>query len=304
MKPNTTLATNLLKTMLPTAAALLFATSAYTAPPTPVSSCGTVISAAGNYFLAQNLTCPGASGVIIAASKVDLDLKGFTIDGGGGSGFGISTSSSQMSSTSDLSLCLAVTNIHIHGGRITGYGRTDETVQGSGIILCSPNPPPGPAVAMSVQVDHMVLNSNEIGMTLITTAKNKIANNYLSNNLVGIDLSNGCATNALVGNLLDGNQTGLAVGGTNNTADGNVAINNALRGILVTQVGVNTQTTNNYTSHNLVGIEAQAAASGNVFNGNTSFANTSFDLEDDNGNCSTNTWTGNFFGTNSPGCIQ
>src|SRR5690348_1948845 len=188
-------------------AARLFASYAFAVPPTPVSSCGTIINASGNYFLAQNLTCTGSTAVV-PASKGDLDLKGFMIDGGGGSGFGISTSSSQMSSTSDLSLCLAVTNIHIHGGRITGYGRTDETVQGSGIILCSPNPPPGPAVAMSVQVDHMVLNSNEIGMTLITTAKNKIANNYLSNNLVGIDLSNGCATNALVGNLLDGNQTG------------------------------------------------------------------------------------------------
>jgi len=303
MKPNTTLPTNLPKTLLVVAAVLL-AASAYAAPPTPVSSCGTIIFAAGNYFLAHNLTCPGASGVIIAASKVDLDLKGFTIDSGGGSGYGISTSSSQMSSTADLALCLAVTNIHIHGGTIKGYGRTDGTAEGAGIILCSPNPPPGPAVAMSVQVDHTVLNSNEIGVALISTAKNKIANNYISNNQVGIDLANGCATNALVGNLLDGNETGLAVGGPNNTADGNVAINSTLRGILVSQVAVNTQTTDNYTSHNLVGIEAQEFAAGNAFNGNTSFANTSFDLEDDNGNCTSNTWRGNFFGTSSPGCIQ
>ena len=296
--------TTLSTTLLMIAVATSFGSHAVAAASTAISSCGTVINAPGNYFLAQNLACTGSTAVVIAASKVDLDLRGFTIDGGGGSGYGISTSNSQMSSTADLSLCLAVTNIHIHRGTIKGYGRTDETAQGAGIILCSPNPPPGPAVAMSVQVDHMVLNSNEIGMTLITTAKNKIAKNYVSNNHVGIDLSNGCATNALVGNLLDGNETGLAVGGPNNTADGNVAINNTRRGILVSQVGVNTQTTNNYTSHNLVGIEAQAAASGNVFNGNTSFANTSFDLEDDNGNCTSNTWRGNFFGTNSPGCIQ
>jgi hypothetical protein len=296
--------TTLSTTLLMIAVATLFGSHAVAAASTAISSCGTVINAPGNYFLAQNLACTGSTAVVIAASKVDLDLRGFTIDGGGGSGYGISTSSSQMSSTADLSLCLAVTNIHIHSGTIKGYGRPDGTAAGTGIILCSPNPPPGPAVAMSVQVDHMVLNSNEIGMTLITTAKNKIAKNYVSNNHVGIDLSNGCATNALVGNLLDGNETGLAVGGPNNTADGNVAINNTLRGILVSQVGVNTQTTNNYTSHNLVGIEAQPAASGNVFNGNTSFANTSFDLEDDNGNCTSNTWRGNFFGTNSPGCIQ
>ena len=42
MKPNTTLHTNLPKTLLVTAAAVLFAASAYAALPTPVSSCGTV----------------------------------------------------------------------------------------------------------------------------------------------------------------------------------------------------------------------------------------------------------------------
>jgi hypothetical protein len=206
MKPNTTLPTNLSKTwaLLVTAAAL-FAGSSYAAPPTPISSCGTVISAAGNYFLAQNLTCPGASGVIIAASKVDLDLKGFTIDGGGGSGFGISTSSGQMSSTADLSLCLAVTNIHIHSGTIKGYGRIDGSL--------------GRALSYAPRIHQA-------------------------------------------------------------------------------------KTTNNYTSHNLVGIEAQEFAAGNVFNGNTSFANTSLDLEDDNANCTNNTWRGNFFGTSFPGCTQ
>ncbi len=108
------------------AAATLFASYAFAAPPTPVSSCGTIINASGNYFLAQNLTCTGSTAVIVAASKGDLDLKGFTIDGGGGSGFGISTSSTQMSSAADLSLCLAVTNIHIHGGTIKGYGNPDK----------------------------------------------------------------------------------------------------------------------------------------------------------------------------------
>ena len=131
-------------TLLMIAAATLFGSHAVAAPSTAISSCGTVINAPGNYFLAQNLACTGSTAVVIAASKVDLDLRGFTIDGGGGSGYGISTSNSQMSSTADLSLCLAVTNIHIHGGTIKGYGRTDETAQGAGIILCSPNPPPGP----------------------------------------------------------------------------------------------------------------------------------------------------------------
>lgn len=299
MKPST-----VPKTLLTIAAAVCFTSHAFAAPPTPISACGTVINAPGNYFLAQNLTCTGATAVMIAASKVDLDLRGFTIDGGGGTGFGISTSSSQMSSTGDLSLCLAVTNIRIHGGTVKGYGNPGTGEGGGAIILCSANPPPGPAVAMSVQVDHMVLSSNATAVSLFSTAKNKIASNYLANNAAGINLANGCANNALVGNLLDGNATGLSLSGPNNTADSNVAINNSQRGILVTQVAVSTQTTNNYASHNTVGIEAQEFSSGNVFNGNTAFANTSFDLEDDNANCTNNTWKGNFFGTISPGCIQ
>jgi hypothetical protein len=104
--------TTIFKRLLMIRSAALLASHALAAPATPISSCGAVINASGNYFLAQNLTCTGSTAVIIAASKVDLDLKGFTIDGDGGSSFGISTSSSQMSSTADLSLCLAVTTIH------------------------------------------------------------------------------------------------------------------------------------------------------------------------------------------------
>jgi copper-binding protein NosD len=280
-------------------AASSWTTNAFASPATPISSCGTVITVSGNYFLSSDLSCPGTTAVMIAASKVDLDLRGHTIDGVGGSGFGISTSSSQMSSTGDLSLCLAVTSIHIHGGTVRGYSAGG----GTGIILCSPNPPPGPSIAMSVQVENMVLTSNEIGLELISSGKNKIANNFVSYNSEGVSLANGCANNNITGNLLDGNGAGMVLEGPNNTADSNVSINNT-QGIFVSQVAVNTQTTNNYTSHNSIGILAEQASAGNVFKGNTSFANTSFDLEDDNGNCTNNSWTSDFFGTSSPACIQ
>src|SRR6201981_165583 len=292
------------KTLLMIAAASLFSSYALAAPPTAISSCGTVINAPGNYFLAQNLTCSVATAVMIAANKVDLDLKGFTIDGGGGSGIGISTSSSQLPSNGDLSPCLGVTNIHIHGGTVTGYGKPDESVFGTAIFLCSPNEPGTVSIAMSVQLDHMVLTSNETGLALISSGKNKITNNFFGNNAEGVGLANGCANNIISGNLLDGNASGIVLKGSNNTADSNVAINSAFRGIFATQVAVNSQITNNYTSHNAIGIEAAGFAAGNVFNGNTSFDNTSFDLADDNGNCTNNTWKSNFFGTSSPPCIQ
>jgi parallel beta-helix repeat protein len=306
MKPNTTLPTNLPKTLLVTAAAVLFAASAYAAPPTPVSSCGNVITTPGKYFLSTDLSCSGGTAVMIAASKVDLDLRGHRIDGENDlKGIGISTSSADISSSGDQSLCLGVTNIGIHDGTVTGY-----SVPGAiGILLCSPNDIGGPAVAMSVTVQRMVLTGNNTGLDLVSTAQNKITNNYVSNGDIGIDLSNGCSNNLISNNLLDGNRdqfgggAGILIKGPSNTVTGNVAINNQF-GIFISQVAVNTQTTNNYTSHNVVGIEAQEFAAGNVFNGNTSFANTSFDLEDDNGSCTSNTWRGNFFGTSSLGCIQ
>lgn len=51
------------------------------------------------------------------------------------------------------------------------------------------------------------------------------------------------------------------------------------------------QTTNDTASHNAVGLEAQEFSAENPFKGNTSFANTTADLEDDNGNCANNIWT-------------
>jgi hypothetical protein len=291
-------------TLLTILATPLCCTETFAAPATAISSCGTVISTSGNYFLSQNLSCPGATAVMIAASKVDLDLQGHTIDGGGETGFGISTSASQLPLNGDLSQCLGVTSIHIHGGTITGYGTANEAVGGTAIILCSQNQPGTISVPMSVQVDHMVLRSNEVGISLVSTGKNKITDNFISNNHVGVDLANGCANNNISGNLLDGNATGIVLKGPNNTADGNVAINHTQRGILVSQVAVNSQITNNYASHNAVGIEAQEFSAGNVFKGNTSFANTSADLEDDNGNCANNSWSNDFFGTSSPACIQ
>jgi len=287
-------------------AATLWTTNAFAAPAIPISTCGTLITVPGKYFLSTDLSCPGTTGVMIAASKVDLDLRGHKIDGDNDlKGIGISTSSGDISSSGDQSLCLGVTNIVIHGGTVSGY----SVPGGIGILLCSPNAIGGPAVAMSVNVQHMVLTGNDTGLALISSGQNKITNNFVSKGSAGIALSNGCSNNQISNNLLDGNTdqfgggAGIIIKGPSNTVTGNVAINSDF-GIFVSQVGVNTQTTNNYTSHNSIGIEAQEFSAGNVFKGNTSFANTSADLEDDNGNCTNDSWTSDFFGTSSPACIQ
>lgn len=293
-------------TLLIMIAATLWATNAFAASPIPISTCGTVITVPGKYFLSTDLACSGGTAVMIAASKVDLDLRGHRIDGENDlKGIGISTTSSDISSSGDQSLCLGVTNIGIHDGTVTGY-----SVQGAiGILLCSPNPVGTTPIAMSVTVQRMVLTGNNTGLDLVSTAQNKITNNYVSNGDIGISLSNGCSNNLISNNLLDGNTdqfgggAGIVIKGPSNTVTGNVAINNQF-GIFISQVAVTTQITNNTASHNAVGIEAQEFSAGNVFKGNTSFANTTADLEDDNGNCTNNSWTSDFFGTKSPACIQ
>src|SRR5213593_2130526 len=71
-------------------------------PPTPVT-CGSVIAAPGQYFLAGD--CMGA-GITITASDVHLKLMGHTMTGPGGNGL----------------LALNVSHVHIEGpGMITGY---------------------------------------------------------------------------------------------------------------------------------------------------------------------------------------
>jgi len=57
---------------------------------TPINSCGQTVTI--NAVLTQDLVCPGSSGVIVGASGITIDLKGFTLRGdGSGSHHGIDT---------------------------------------------------------------------------------------------------------------------------------------------------------------------------------------------------------------------
>jgi hypothetical protein len=46
---------------------------------TPITSCGQVVTT--NAFLTQDLSCPGSDGVVVGASGITIDLKGFTLRG-------------------------------------------------------------------------------------------------------------------------------------------------------------------------------------------------------------------------------
>jgi large repetitive protein len=52
-----------------------------------ITSCAQLVTT--NAFLTQDLYCPGTGGVIVGASGIAIDLKGFTLRGDGFSGYGI-----------------------------------------------------------------------------------------------------------------------------------------------------------------------------------------------------------------------
>ncbi len=80
-------------------------------PRTPISNANFTISSSGSYYLTTNLVC-AASGIIIDASYVTLDLNGFSIIGrDSASGWGIKTSGGYK------------TNVVVRNGTVQGFGQ-------------------------------------------------------------------------------------------------------------------------------------------------------------------------------------
>ena len=77
----------------------------------PIFQPSTVITEQGSYYVTQNLIGTGAAPVIrVAVSSVDVDLNGFTLSGGVG--------------PAAVIVIDAVDNVRIHGGVLTGGGRS------------------------------------------------------------------------------------------------------------------------------------------------------------------------------------
>src|SRR5262245_58960605 len=106
---------------------------------TPISACGTTISAPGSYVLTSNLSSPNNNNCItVAANGVTIDFSGFVIDGAGG-GAGVTDDGADRKS------------IVVRNGTIRGKGA------GGGIILLS----------RDVVVDGMILAGNREGVVLL-----------------------------------------------------------------------------------------------------------------------------------------
>lgn len=184
------------------AAAVLCGGQALANPPTPVT-CGSVITAPGEYYLASD--CAG-QGITISASNVYLKLNGHTMDGGPGGFIGLDV----------LPAGPSVSQVHIEGpGTITHYQY--------GIVF---------DLVSDSHVEQVTSVGNQLfGFLLLQMSTNNHVNNSVfSGNGAGLRLGSGCTDNHVNNNEADSNDFGISVSvrSTSNQINGNTALGNRI----------------------------------------------------------------------------
>ena len=178
--------------------AAVSAGSAMAAPPTPVT-CGSIITAPGQYVLAGDCT---GFGIIISASDVHLKLDGHTMTGSiiGPSGLDVGN----------------VSHVHIEGpGTIRSYsgGIDFNTVSDS-------------------HVEQVMSVNNQLGSEIANVTNTHVNNSVFSmNRFIGLYFSNNCTDNHVDNNQTLGNGSigiQLGAGVTSNHVNGNTALGNGL----------------------------------------------------------------------------
>lgn len=209
--------------------------------PTPVTACGTAITAPGSYALTANLGPCTSDGVDIESSGVTLDLAGFTITGPGAAtttALGISvpgsgtTGVSITSSVSGGGVTAFGTGVSVSGTSSWGVAVTGVTASGNGDgvdILNSAHAPLVQNVTASTETGTGILVSGTVDNAVVT-------GNTASGDTTGIDVEDSFATE-LLGNTVTGNGTGIVNGpvvlalvptGGGTSAENNVATGNTV----------------------------------------------------------------------------
>jgi hypothetical protein len=272
---------------------------------TPISTCGFVVSAPGSYSLTADLTCT-AVGILVAASNVDLDLNHHVVSNGSTNDVGIITATKDPfvpgTPGLDFSSCVSVTGVHIHDGTVKNFNQ--------GIVICSSSAASnGPSVNMSATVDHIAIQSNHVGIALLSSGHNTLDNDFFSlNDTYALQLEN-ASSNVIVKNLIDSNNIGISL---NNNANTNIVLLNSVTlsfyiGVRITSSTGNTVSSNFFTDSNnqtsSIGIAVGAGTSGNTMSSNMAFYSGIADLVDLLP-CGTNPWSANFFGSSVGACIN
>lgn len=239
-----------------------------------ISQCPTVITQPGTYLLGNDLVCLNTDGIDIQANNVVLLLGGHTI-------------------TQD-SADFGLVHVGIAAGVGLPAGSTSVEIFGPGTIT-------GFVEAVNFeQVSNSLVES-------VTSTGNFFG--FVVNGGFSAGCNQGCPS---TGNLFSyntstfNNQHGFTLnGGNNNTFYDNNSSNNGARGLLLFTATGNNVRSNTLNNNGQTGIAiSSGTGTGNNLSKNTAQGNGTFDLEDGNPNCDSNTWTQNTFGTANQPCIH
>lgn len=240
---------------------------------TAITACGTVISQPGRYFLANDLKqCPGF-GISITVSDVEVELRGHTIQGTFTDGDIVANGGAT-----------GLSNLEIEGPGTLTQGFT-------GIAFGNVH---------RSRVHHLDVVGNFFGITVnagdftsdSTVQATASTDNELRDNVAAGNLGHGITVNG-------GNQNRFI--GNNLSSNG---INPPGHGLFLFNAKNNVVRHNTAVGNSGAGIDIGTLSSGNLVDDNTALGNGQPDMNDENGDCTHNTWTDNSFNFNFPACIQ
>jgi hypothetical protein len=268
---------------------------------TPVTACGTIISAAGDYQLTANLGPCSGDGVVIVASDVNFDLAGFAITG-------VSTPQSCDTDSPQygIHVTAAASNVHVTGGTVGGFV--------DGVVL----------FASQSRASALILSAHCLFGIVVAGTGNVVAGSTITGSGVdGVGLAGEqhvLETSAITDNRRYGLTTGG--GGSHVVRDNFFARNGTLiqqGGAVAVLGGDNAQILHNLVVENFDGIFLQTAGhrvedntatdnlsvgiavgvpgAATLVAGNTATGNGTADLADANPACGSNTWRDNVFVT-------
>jgi parallel beta-helix repeat protein len=238
-----------------------------------ITSCGTVISRPGAYYLAKDLTQCETFGVSIAVSSVRIELRGHTIQLTG--------------DTNDAAINAAGGDAALSGLEIVGPGTLTGGFEGINLQNVHHS-----------KVHGLMIVRNSFGMAVNS-------GDFTSDTTATATVS---ANNEIFDNVITGNNGhGITVNGGNdnlfyrNNVSGNS--NNGV-GLLLYTANNNVVTENTADVNDGWGIYIAPQSTGNKVMHNAAFGNGNSDLNDQSGACTQNTWADNSFASDTPGCIH
>jgi parallel beta-helix repeat protein len=279
--------------------------------PTPVTACGQVLDAAGEYVLIADLDCTGTpgnySGIAITGSDVVLHLGGHTLS---------SSDCDLAREISGIFVAGGITGVKIHGGVVVGFN--DGVVLSSSISRVSGMTVKNSCVSgILVQGEKnrvetsVVTGSGQDGIALSPASDSVIRSNYCAGNRrAGVGLSDSAHDNTIADNVLNdnggaGEGHGVAVfNGTNNVVRDNDASYNDI-GIRISsavnptgdpQLG-NKVVSNTVSGNTHTGIWIEAAGAPSIVRLNSVLGSGDADMLDDSAACDGNIWKKNVFVT-------